>query len=366
MRRYGMLGCLWVALSLIAAPSSWAGNVTLNKTVGTQSGMCAGTSNLTVVQGTGVTYCYQVTNNSFNHNATMTALVDSELGVIPVPDPILTQTTTTVLQDVPDISSHTTNTATFTAFHRGNPIILTDTAMVWVVPNIILTKTVGTSTDCSMNTSNDIVVQPGANVTYCYKVTNPFSSPGVTYTMHTLDDDVLGIISPPCTLSPGSMCVVSDTVTAAGCVTNIATWTAVTDTVPVTATAMSMAQVCVATNTPTQTPTNTPTRTPTNTPTRTPTATPTRTPTHTPTPTQTATATVTPTPGLSEGDDPGECDDGIDNDGNGVIDCAEPSCQGTPPCVAPAPTLSPIGVLILLVALGMVGLLSLMRARREY
>jgi hypothetical protein len=49
------------------------------------------------------------------------------------------------------------------------------------------------------------------------------------------------------------------------------------------------------TSTPTNTPTNTPTATPTNTPTNTPTATPTNTPTNTPTATATATPTNTPT-----------------------------------------------------------------------
>ena len=49
------------------------------------------------------------------------------------------------------------------------------------------------------------------------------------------------------------------------------------------------------THTPTQTPTNTPTDTPTNTPTKTPTQTPTSTPTNTPTATPTATPTSTPT-----------------------------------------------------------------------
>ncbi len=35
-----------------------------------------------------------------------------------------------------------------------------------------------------------------------------------------------------------------------------------------------------------------------------------------------------------EGDDPGECDDGLDNDGDGAIDCDDPDCWGSPDCAA--------------------------------
>ncbi len=33
-----------------------------------------------------------------------------------------------------------------------------------------------------------------------------------------------------------------------------------------------------------------------------------------------------------EGDDPGECDDGADNDGDGLFDCDDPDCAGAPVC----------------------------------
>lgn len=158
------------------------------------------------------------------------------------------------------------------------------------------------------------------------------------------------------------------------------------------------------TETPTQTPTETATQTPTVTPTprlgccdlfgvgticdndvpegdcdgifvlggtcgvdcdpNTPTPTPTRTPTGTVTPTSTptATATVTPTPGPSEG----ACDNGIDDDGDAIVDCADPDCRDTAPCISPAPAMSPGGVALLLVILSLVGLGALMRLRREY
>ena len=34
-----------------------------------------------------------------------------------------------------------------------------------------------------------------------------------------------------------------------------------------------------------------------------------------------------------EGTQPGECVDGIDNDENGLLDCADPGCAGSPDCV---------------------------------
>ncbi len=41
------------------------------------------------------------------------------------------------------------------------------------------------------------------------------------------------------------------------------------------------------------------------------------------------------TPGESyhaEGDDPGECSDGADNDGDGFFDCLDEACVGAPAC----------------------------------
>ena len=39
--------------------------------------------------------------------------------------------------------------------------------------------------------------------------------------------------------------------------------------------------------------------------------------------------------GESEGDDPGECSDGADNDRNGTFDCDDPACAGAPVCKGP-------------------------------
>lgn len=41
-----------------------------------------------------------------------------------------------------------------------------------------------------------------------------------------------------------------------------------------------------------------------------------------------------PNPSLYEGDDPGECSDGADNDQDGLFDCNDPNCSGSPSCQA--------------------------------
>jgi hypothetical protein len=132
--------------------------------------------------------------------------------------------------------------------------------------------------------------------------------------------------------------------------------------------AINNVQVAVAaepsptpTQTATATETSTATATTTNTPTPTATATETATTTETATatvtaetPTPTATATSTSTgPGPGREDDVGHqgCSDGVDNDGDGSVDCGDRDCTGVPPCVAPAPVLSggmlALGLLVL-------------------
>ena len=102
---------------------------------------------------------------------------------------------------------------------------------------------------------------------------------------------------------------------------------------------------------------------PSPTPTVTPTATITATPTITPTATSTPTATPTPTP-IGEGTGGAQaCIDGIDNDRNGLIDCADPSCSNVLPCAKVAPLLSPTLLLVQMAILCAVGLLAIARMR---
>jgi len=96
----------------------------------------------------------------------------------------------------------------------------------------------------------------------------------------------------------------------------------------------------------------------TDTPTATPTATPTQTPTHTP----------TRTPSDAENSAGAQaCDDGIDNDFDDLVDCADSDCAGVPPCASPAPAASNRTLVFIVVLLFAVGLLALapVRTRKE-
>jgi hypothetical protein len=126
-----------------------------------------------------------------------------------------------------------------------------------------------------------------------------------------------------------------------------------------------------ATETPTETPTATPTGIPGGTTaTETPTETPTQTPTGTATATQTPTATPTPsptaTPTLSNSEDepgPFACADDFDNDGDGLIDCADPDCDGSLAClVAPAPAMSHSGFAVAIVILLLIAMIAMQRS----
>jgi hypothetical protein len=72
------------------------------------------------------------------------------------------------------------------------------------------------------------------------------------------------------------------------------------------------------------------------------------------------------TPDEEIGDD---CTDGIDNDNDGLVDCADPDCvTQAPECAAPAPALSApmaVGSLVLLSMIGWVGVVRLRRGRGD-
>jgi len=96
------------------------------------------------------------------------------------------------------------------------------------------------------------------------------------------------------------------------------------------------------------TPTLSPTGTPTETPTATPTDTPTATPTETPTRTASASPTHTPTNAPQENAGGNQfCSDGLDSDGDNLIDCADPDCVGVAPCRANVPAASAAGTGVL-------------------
>jgi hypothetical protein len=103
-------------------------NITLNKTVGTDSSVCAATNEITVTVGTDVTYCYEVSNDG-DVSLNLHTLVDSQFGEILNNFPyelssgasvFLTQTTT-VMETV-------TNIAIWTAFNTNMSYVYDDTS----------------------------------------------------------------------------------------------------------------------------------------------------------------------------------------------------------------------------------------------
>jgi len=184
--------------------------------------------------------------------------------------------------------------------------------------SIILTKTVGTGAGCA--TTDNITVDAGTLVNYCYQVQN---TGWTTLNSHTLVDSELGTLVGPNQiqdLDPGQ---VRTEIVPAGpinvTVTNTATWTAMTSAIygygsssPANmATAMDSATVNV----------------------------------------------------LEMGD--GACDDGLDNDDDNIIDCADPDCAGTAVCRAQAPVVSSTGLLVVAVLLLVIGNLALVARRRR-
>jgi hypothetical protein len=181
---------------------------------------------------------------------------------------------------------------------------------------IVLTKTVGVAPGCA--TTDDITVDAGTVVHYCYQVKN---TGYMTLNVHTLTDDVLGTLVGPNQLqdlAPGQIRteVFSSSVNAT--VTNTATWTAMSSTVyygtsqaVMTATSMDAATVNV----------------------------------------------------LEMGD--GACSDGIDNDGDTIVDCADPDCADAAVCRAQAPAIGTTGLLVAAVLLLVIGNLALVSRRRR-
>jgi len=59
------------------------------------------------------------------------------------------------------------------------------------------------------------------------------------------------------------------------------------------------------------------------------------------------------------------CQDGMDNDNDGLIDCLDSDCLAADPCGAPAPALSPLGLGMSVLMLLGAGLLAMVRMRRS-
>jgi hypothetical protein len=203
--------------------------ITLNKTVGTDPGVCATTTEIEVVAETEVYYCYEVTNTG-NVALDLHDLVDSELGVILNDFPYtLSPGASAFLTQSEMIVDTTINVATWTAFNPGPTDVVSATAVstvTVVIPSITLTKTVGLDPD-SCAIADNLAVPAGTAVTYCYSVTNTGT---VTLTTHDLVDSELGTILDdfPLVLPPAGSAYLTQTVMITQTTVNTATWTAYT------------------------------------------------------------------------------------------------------------------------------------------
>ncbi len=201
--------------------------ISLAKTVGTDSSVCADTSEIDVAEGTAVTYCFEVTNTG-EVTLALHDLDDTDLGnildgfafdLLPGASVFVTQTAV--------ITQPTTNTATWTAYNPGPYAVATatDSATVNILPaEISLAKTVGLDPSVCADT-NELVVAPGTAVVYCYTVTNTGET---TLSLHDLDDTELGNILDGFVfdLLPGASAFVTQTAVITQTTVNTATWTA--------------------------------------------------------------------------------------------------------------------------------------------
>ena len=60
-----------------------------------------------------------------------------------------------------------------------------------------------------------------------------------------------------------------------------------------------------------------------------------------------------------------DCSDGIDNDSDNLVDCADPDCRTDPACAAPAPLLGIEGVVLALLVLVLAAGIALRRPVRD-
>jgi hypothetical protein len=152
---------------------------------------------------------------------------------------------------------------------------------------------------------------------------------GVTLTTHSLFDDQLGTLLNESfdTVVPGASAVLTATATIHATTLNVATWSASTG-LPMNGSAHTLTPLFIASDS------------------------------------ATVTALIPPTETGGGGGLDG-CSDGIDNDDDNAIDCADSDCVNVNPCVAAAPTLGPAGLVAAGLLLLSIGASSLLTRRRS-
>lgn len=176
-------------------------SIGLTVTVGTTSGACAATESISVLAGTDVYFCYTVTNtggvtlplHSLSDDQFDLQFLDVAYDLGPG-DSLAVDSSSTLLATVPTLEAteDTTLNAIWTARTQDNSVVQTasGTASITIIPDLEMTKTVGTTPGVCA-TTDEIVVASGTVVYYCYTVTNNTMT---TKTVHTLQDSDLGMI----------------------------------------------------------------------------------------------------------------------------------------------------------------------------
>lgn len=201
--------------------------ISLDKTVGTDSSVCATGNAISIGPGEEVTYCYEVTNTG-TLTLTLHSLEDDQLGSLLNNFPYsLSPGASAFITASAVLTQTTSNLATWTAFNAGPTDVVSDTASATVTvvpPSISLNKTVGL--DPSVCATTDVItVQAGTEVVYCYEVTNTGLT---TLGLHDLMDSELGSILDgfAFALAPGASVFLTQTAVINTNTTNSATWTA--------------------------------------------------------------------------------------------------------------------------------------------
>ncbi len=195
------------------------------KTVGTDVNTCAVASEIGVLAGTKVTYCFEVTNTGTS-DLVVHDLVDSELGTLLSNFPYnLTPGASAFLTATQTILADTLGTATWTA-ETSYGLVASDsdaTTVTVLVPDLLLTMTAGLDPNvCGVDSS--LIVPSGTDVTYCYSVTNTGTADLV---LHDLADSELGVVlnSFPYVLAPSASAFITQTATILVDTVSTATWT---------------------------------------------------------------------------------------------------------------------------------------------